>query len=143
SASVLPRLGIAERRPLRRWTRFPRLAARLVRRRNRVEAPGFLAAARVVRRDESADPVLPAADADDDLVFYRERRERHRVARLAARDLDVPQRTAALRVDGDEMGVQGSHIQRVAEHREPAVVRTAADDRGTRDRVPIDPEHTP
>src|SRR5439155_12912365 len=48
---------------------LPRLVARLVRARNRVEAPGFATGLRVICGDEAANSVLAAGDADDNLVL--------------------------------------------------------------------------
>ena len=51
-----------------------REAARFAGRRNGVEPPRLLAAARVVRRDEPSNAVLAAADADHNFVLHDERR---------------------------------------------------------------------
>ena len=139
TAAVLPRFRIAERRRRGR-TRLPRITARFVRRGNRVEAPCFPAAPRVEGRNEPADPILAAADTDDDLVFDDQRGVGDRITRLAIGHFRVPQRAAGLRVDGNEMGVERAHVERVAENRQAAVVRAAADDQRRVQRVAVDPE---
>ena len=137
---MLPRLRIAEALGLRR-ARLPGLVAFLSRTWDRVEAPRLLAGVGVVGSDEAADAVLAAADADDHLVLHHERRVRDRVAGRRSGDLGLPHLPSGLRVDGNQVGVQRAHEQRLAQDRDAAVVRSAADDAIGIGRVAIDPEH--
>ena len=108
---------------------------------NRVEAPDFLAGRGIERGDETADAVFAARRPDDHLVLDDERRQRERVTRLRLGDRLVPDRLAGLGIDRDQMAVDRSHEQRVAEDREPAVDAAAADARQRRDPRRVDPEH--
>ena len=110
---------------------------------NGVEAPGFLPRFRVVGGDEPADAELGAADADDDFVLHDKRRHGDRIGELDVRHRDVPKRPAVSRIDRDEMGVERAHEQRVAQYRDAAVVRAAADAGIGRRRVAVEPEYLP
>ncbi len=100
-----------------------------------------LPVSRVVGGDEPADAVLAARHADDHLVLHHQRRHGQRIAERVVRHLRVPDRLAALRVDGHEVRVERAHEQRVAEDRDAAIDLAAADAKRRRQHVVIDPEH--
>ncbi len=100
---------------------LPGLAAGVAGRRNRVEAPDPLAGCRVIGIDESADARLRAADADDDLVVYRERRQGQGKADIVVGHLDVPANGAGGRVEGDQMRVERADIDGVVKDRNAAI----------------------
>lgn len=52
----------------------------------------------------------------------------YRVPGFGGRDLGLPEGAPGLGVDRDQLRVERSHEQRIAEHRKPAVVGAAADD---------------
>src|SRR6185436_4280874 len=85
---------------------FPCIVAELTRPRDGVEAPDPLSASRIVRVDETANPIFAARDADNDLVLQRQRRLRDAVAEHRIGDLDFPQLPAGLRVEGNEGRIQ-------------------------------------
>ena len=133
SSAVLP--GVA--------VRWPCEVARFTRSRHGVEPPDLFSALRVERGDETADPVLAAGRADDDLVVDDERRNGQRVAELRFRQRDVPDRLADLRVDRDEMPVDRTHEQRIAEDRQTAIDAPTAHSRERRQARRVHPEHAP
>src|SRR5262249_710957 len=115
SASTLPRIAL------------PRLDAAFPFAGDGVEAPRARAGLRVVRIDEAADAVLAAGHADDDLVLHDERRAGEAVALVGLCGRGVPSYPPGLRVERDDVGVERSHEEPIAQSREAAVLRTAAE----------------
>src|SRR5262249_50005976 len=104
----------------------PRFVAWFARTRNGVEPPGFLARCCVESGDEPADAIFRARYADNNLVFDYERSMRDRVPELGIANPDVPDRTARLGINRDEVRVDGAHEQCVAEDRYAPVHGAAA-----------------
>ena len=109
---------------------------------NRVEAPQFLAAGRIEGRDEAADAEVAAGGTDDQLVLDDLRRDGESVAGFGPRagDGDIPERPSALRIDREEMAVDGAHEQTLAQDRDTAVHASAAGPRLLRGFVAVGPE---
>ena len=68
----------------------PGFGLRIARRRHRPEAPGLLASLRVVGVQKATDAVLATGDADDDLIFQRQRRHGNGLAGLIVGHHDIP-----------------------------------------------------
>ncbi len=108
---------------------------------NGVEAPHFLSRARIEGRDEAADAVLAAAEADEHLVLDDERRHRDRVAKLGIAHRHVPERAAGRGIERDQVPVERAGVDDVAKDRDAAVVGAAAHARVGRHGVAVLPEH--
>src|SRR5207248_4357429 len=121
---------------------FPGLVSRFAAAGDRVEAPRALPRRRLVRVDETANAELTAGDADDDFVFDDERRAREAVALVGISGSDIPTHTAGLRIEADDVCVERSHEQAVAQRRQAAVLRTAAERHLLRQISLVVPERT-
>ena len=97
----------------------------------------------VIRGDEATDAAIATAAADDHLVFDDQRRERHRIGKTIVCHLDVPQGTSGLRMNSNQMCVERGQKQRLAQHRQTPIVRSAARLVIGRRNVPVDPEDAP
>src|SRR6185437_14985989 len=90
--------------------------------RNRIEAPQTLAINRRVGVDETSDSVIPARNSDKNLVFNRQRSTGDPVSVVVVRNRDVPEQLAGLGVQREQVRIQRSHVDRVAQYRHTAVV---------------------
>ena len=100
--------------------------ARLARARNGVETPLPRASRRVVRVNESANPVFAAGHANQHEIFDHQRRERNAVALTVVRGADVPYDVAGFGVERDHVRVERAKKNPVAENSESAVHAAAA-----------------
>ena len=91
-----------------------------------VKRPQQLAIVRVERLDKAAHAILAAIRADQDLAVHRGRRHGFAVAKRGIGDVDLPHNAAGLGVEGDQLGIERAHEERVAENGDPAIVRAAA-----------------
>ena len=114
----------------------PRLAARLARRRNRVEAPDALSGPRVVGIDVAPAREVSTRHSNNHLVLEDERRRRDRVGILRIADRDVPDDITRLPVECDEMRVECAHVQAIAENPKAAIHGPATDRRRNVGRQP-------
>jgi hypothetical protein len=78
----------------------------------------------------ASDAVLATRHADDDVVVDHQRRVRDAVAVRRIGHLDIPYDFARRAIQGDQTGVEGSHVHVRAVHTDAAIVRAAAVDRG-------------
>ena len=134
--------------PARRSAGAPRVAGpglvvRMVGAGNRPGPPDLVARRRVVRIDEAADAVLAARDARHHLVLDDEGRGGLAVPRPVVGGLRVPHEVPRAGVDGDEVRVEGAHVEGVAQNRHAAVVAAAADAQVVGQRVVIAPVLAP
>ena len=111
----------------------------MVRPRDGVGAPGALAALGVVGVEEAADAELAARNPGDDAVLDDERRRRLAVARPIVGHLLVPDDVPGPCVEGDQVGVEGAHVERLAQDGHAAVVAPAADAQVVGERVLVAP----
>ena len=138
------RAGDPGRRPARPpRVAQPRAVVGVVGPGNGVGAPLALAALGVVGVEEAADAELAAGDARHHPVLHDERRRRLAVAAPVVGHLGVPDEVAAARVDGHEVGVEGAHVEGVAEDGDAAVVAPAADAQVVGQRVLVAPVRAP
>ena len=79
----------------------------------------------VVGLYKSTDTVFPAIGSDQDLSIDRRRRHGFTVSQFRISDLDIPDQLPGLRVQRDQSGIKGAHVDSVAIHRNTAVVRPA------------------
>ena len=104
--------------------------AALGRARDGIEAPHQRAGRRIVRRDETADAVLRAADADDDLAVRGHRRAVDGVRLLVVGHAHAPHGAACPGVEGHEAAVERPHVDPSTVGRDAAIHRSAAVDGG-------------
>src|SRR5262249_22245218 len=104
----------------------PAFMARLARSGNGVEAPDFLASLRIEGDDLATRGAIAARGADDHFVFHDQRGVGDDVAVRGVGDGRVPKLLSVLRVESDNVRVEGSHIQRVAQNGQTAVYASAA-----------------
>ena len=78
---------------------------------DRVEAPCEFSGLLLIRVDEPADPVFPTGDPRQDLVPHDEWRAGHAVAGRFVGDFHVPEHSAGLRIESEEVGVERDHVQ--------------------------------
>ena len=121
---------------------------------NRVEPPFAFAGLGVVGIDESANAVLGAADADDDLALHDQRSDRGTVGHLVdvflflavlavGGDGFVPDFFAGVLIEADQMGVERRHVKPIAIDGKTAVDGIAAERQILRQRFLIMPQLRP
>ena len=94
---------------------FPGVAVLFARAWNRVNAPRFFTGLRIERGEESANAHLAARTADHDLVFDDQRRERAVIALRVIGNLRIPNDFAGLRVERNQMRIDGRRINEITE----------------------------
>ena len=94
---------------------------------DRVERPQELAVLGVERLDEAADAVFAAVGADQYLAVDVRGRHRFRIALVGVGDLRFPHQLAGLRIQREQLRVDGAHVQRALGDRNAPVVVAAAD----------------
>ncbi len=118
----------------------PCLVARLAWPRDGPQAPGPLAARRVVGVEKTANAVLGAGHADDHLVFDRQRGGGQRVPRLVVGDLDIPPHAAGPHVERDEMRIDRRDEDLVTDGGDAAVHIAAAGPEVLGQAPPVGPQ---
>src|SRR6202521_5371930 len=103
--------------------------ARFAGTRDGVELPCLPAGACIICREEAANSVLAARHAHDYFVLDYQRSVHKRVTGFGFGDCYIPDGLAALRIKREQMTVDGSHEQRIAEDGKAAVHAPAADAR--------------
>src|SRR6266853_5280760 len=107
-----------------------------------VELPFLLAGARIICCEEAANSELAARYAHHHSVLDHQRSVHNRVTGFGFGDGYIPDRLAALRIKREQMTVDGSHKQRIAEDRQAAVHAPTADAGFGRGRILGNPEDT-
>ena len=99
----------------------PRIVAGFAGRGDRIEAPGALAGARIVRVEEAADAGLTAAHTHHDLAADGQRRQGHAVSGFVVFDLYGPALEAALGVERDQVAIERGDEDLIVENRGAAI----------------------
>ena len=88
--------------------------------------PDLFASLRIVGVDQPAHSKLAAGDADNDLVFHRQRGDGDAVSRLVIGDGDVPAQLAGSHVECDQMRIECPDKKRIVEDSQTAIHLAAA-----------------
>src|SRR2546428_4560124 len=100
----------------------PRIVTKFAGTWNRMPSPHPLSRCRVIRIEKTGRAELAAANADDNFIFYDERRARDAVSKHRVRHLCFPYQHSCPGIDGDDRRVERADEHAISQHSDAAVV---------------------